>query len=198
MKRKIPSRKFPSRKKPSGKKATQTSVDEPKTIDTVVTYLEMKHAPLQVHKPPANLKISLMRAENPPVQFYLYLYDAVGADYHWVDRKKIGPEDLQAEITADGVDIYVAYVGGVPAGYFELDARDSDEVWLAYFGLVPDFHGKGIGKWLLSEAISTAWAGDPKVLRVETCTLDGPYALALYQRMGFIPYERKEKTMELL
>ena len=74
----------------------------------------------------------------------------------------------------------------------------ADEAWLAYFGLIPDFQGMGLGKWLLSEAIAQAWSKEPKVLKVETCTLDGPQALPLYQRQGFVPYERKEKTMELL
>jgi hypothetical protein len=32
---------------------------------------------------------------------------------------------------------------------------------------------------------------------VETCTLDGAAALPLYQRMGFEPYDRKDKTMVL-
>jgi len=53
----------------------------------------------------------------------------------------------------------------------------------------------GIGKWLLSEAIRTAWATKPQSLHVETCTLDAPHALALYQKMGFKPYERRDKTM---
>ena len=169
-----------------------------KTVDTVVTFLEMTEDPHHHFHPPANIKVALIRVEQPPVNYYRYLYDAVGSRYDWVDRAKLSDEALAKEIRHDGVEIYAAYVGGVPAGFFELDCRNRDEIWLAYFGLIADFYGMGLGKWLLSEAIATAWSKHPTSLKVETCTLDGPRALPLYQRMGFVPYERKDKTMELL
>ncbi len=168
-----------------------------KTIDTIVTFLRMEENPHLHAHPPANIKVALIRVERPPVHYYRYLYNAVGDAYHWVDRMKLTDDDLTAEIHGEGIEIFAAYVAGVPAGYFELDCRTADEIWLAYFGIIPDFHGLGLGKWLLSEAIAMAWSKQPRVLKVETCTLDGPRALPLYQRMGFVPYERKEKTMEL-
>ncbi|MDH3741157.1 MAG: GNAT family N-acetyltransferase, partial [Hyphomicrobiales bacterium] len=145
-----------------------------KTVDTVVTFLEMTEAPHTHVHPPANIKVALIRVEQPPVHYYRYLYDAVGNGYKWVDRKKLSDAALAKEIHADGIEIFAAYVGGVPAGYFELDCRNHEEIWLAYFGLIPDFHGMGLGKWLLSEAISLAWTKQPNALKVETCTLDGP------------------------
>ncbi len=168
------------------------------TVDTVVTFLEMGEDPHVHVSPPANEKVALIRVEDPPVHFYRYLYEAVGGGYKWIDRKKLTDDELSAEIHADGIEIFAAYLAGVPAGYFELDCRDPGEIWLAYFGLVPEFHGRGLGKWLLSEAVAAAWSKEPKVFRVETCTLDGPRALPLYQRMGFVPYKRMDKTMELL
>jgi GNAT superfamily N-acetyltransferase len=169
-----------------------------RTVETVVTFLEMT-APPSHHVPaPSNVKLALMRAEQPPVHFYRYLYDAVGRDYAWVDRKKLSDEELKAALAAPGTEIFVAYAGGVPAGYFELDCSSRQEIWLRYFGLIPDFQGRGLGKWLLYEALGEAWLKQPERVRVETCTLDGPRALPLYQRMGFRPYERRNKTMELL
>lgn len=167
------------------------------TVDTVVTFLEMRENPHVHFPPPANLKVALIRVEDPPVDYYRYLYDAVGRSYMWVDRKMLSDDELSAAIRADGIEIFAAYVAGVPAGYFELDCRDPDEIWLAYFGIMPRFQGQGLGKWLMSEAIALAWSKEPQSVRVETCTLDDPRALPLYQRMGFVPYERKEKTMEL-
>jgi GNAT superfamily N-acetyltransferase len=84
----------------------------------------------------------------------------------------------------------------VPGGFFELEWRDGQDVWLAYFGIMPEFRGRGLGKWLLSEAIAAAWLREPERVRVETCTLDDPRALPLYQRMGFVPYERRHKVIE--
>lgn len=169
-----------------------------RTVDTVVTFLEMTEPPslADIH-PPINLKVALMRAEMMPVHFYRYLYATVGADHVWIDRKLMSDEALAAIIHDEAVEMFVAYGRGVPAGFFEIDARKADEIWLAYFGIVPDFLGQGVGKWLLAEAIGAAWAKAPERVRVETCTLDHPRALPLYQRMGFTPYAQQHKTMEL-
>ena len=89
------------------------------------------------------------------------------------------------------------YVGGQPAGYFELVPREENSIEIEYFGLIPEFQGKGLGKWLLAETIRAAWAKLPKRVIVETCTLDGPAALPLYQKMGFAPYEREQKVVKV-
>ncbi len=168
-----------------------------KVLKTIVTYLKMDSPPSEHLQPPSNLKVSLMRLENPPIGFYRYLYKTVGENYDWIDRQLMSDEVLQEEITSKGVDIYVAYVGGVPAGFFELDSRTKGQVWLALFGIAPQFQGMGLGKWLLSETIATAWLSKPESVRLETCTLDSPRALPLYQKMGFAPYDRKEKETEV-
>ena len=165
------------------------------TIDTVVTFLEMAAEPVHHFQPPSSLKIMLMRAEKPPIGFYRYLYDAVGGSHWWVDRKKLADPELADRIHAEGVDIWVLYVAGAPAGFFELAPADDGAVELEYFGLIPEFHGAGLGKWFLAEAIRAAWARRPAKVTVETCTLDGPAALPLYQRLGFKPVGRKAKTM---
>ena len=50
-----------------------------------------------------------------------------------------------------------------------------------------DYQGLGLGKWLLSTAISAAWAHKPGKIILQTNTLDHPAALPLYQKMGFSP-----------
>lgn len=168
-----------------------------RSIETIVTFLEMTAPPAQHVPAPANLRLALMRAERPPVHFYRYLYDVIGRRHSWVDRARLTDRELAEAIGGDGIEIFVAYVGGVPGGYFELDCRSPEEIWLLYFGVVPDFHGRGLGKWLLSEALGEAWLKQPQRVRVETCTLDDPRALPLYQRMGFRPYERRHKVIEV-
>lgn len=165
--------------------------------EVVVTFLEMKAEPV-LHVPvPAIPKLMLMRAEKPSVAFYRYLYDAVGHNYSWTDRKSFGDEELASIIQDDRVEVWVTYVAGQPAGYFEVDAREAPaHVELEYFGLTPEFHGRGLGKWLLAEAIRACWARKPERVIVETCSLDGPAALPLYQKMGFAPFDRKTKVME--
>lgn len=167
------------------------------TIETTVTYLEMTAEPHWHFPPPAKLKLMLMRAERPSVGFYRFLYDAAGRDYHWVDRKKLGDAELAAIIGDSAVEIWVLYALGEPAGFFEIDGRDAKLVELQYLALLPQFHGMGLGKWFLAEAIRACWMRKPERVIVETCTLDAPAALPLYQKLGFVPYDRKVKTIEL-
>jgi GNAT superfamily N-acetyltransferase len=168
------------------------------TIETLVTYLEMRENHHRHVPPPANLRLLLMRAESPPVHFYRYLYDTVGDGLMWIDRKKMSDAELASNISSELVEVYVLYVAGVPAGYFEVDARGKPtEVELKYFGLIREFHGRGLGKYLLSEAITACWAHAPERVIVDTCTFDGPLALPLYQKMGFTPYDRRPKLYTL-
>ena len=166
-------------------------------IETIVTFLEMTAEPLHHITPPSSLKLMLMRAENITLSFYRFLYDTVGHDYNWNDRKNLPDMELANLIHAEDVEVWLLYVSGQPAGYFELVPNDKNTIELEYFGLLPEFQGKGLGNWLLAEAIRAAWAKLPKRVIVQTCTLDGPAALPLYQKMGFTPYAQEPKTMEI-
>jgi hypothetical protein len=50
----------------------------------------------------------------------------------------------------------------------------------------------GLGKWLLGQAVATAWGMKPGRVTVNTNTLDHPAALPLYQRVGFVPVGQTE------
>ena len=90
-----------------------------------VTFLEMNAKPTRLPPPQPRGKVAFLRCEKPPVHFYRYLYDTIGDDYYWVDRKKLTPEAL-AEVIHDPLNqLYVLYTDGNPAGMAELDLRDS-------------------------------------------------------------------------
>ena len=72
-----------------------------------------------------------------------------------------------------------------PAGYFELCQHEDGAVEIAYFGLLPDFIGRGWGKYLLSQAALAAWGLQPLRIWLHTCTLDHPAALPNYLKRGF-------------
>lgn len=160
---------------------------EPKVI---VTFLEMREPPREV--PPAPPGAALVRADPCTVPYYRYLYDAVGRPWLWTDRKALSNAQLAAILDDPAVEVWTLLKGGVPAGYFELDRRRPPDVDLAYFGLMPEFIGAGLGPYLLGAAIARAWSFGPRRVTVNTCTLDHPRALPLYERMGFIPYMRRE------
>ena len=77
------------------------------------------------------------------------------------------------------------YAHGTPAGFFELDGSIAGDVEIAYFGVMPQFLGRGLGGWLLSEAIRQGWAMGATRVWVHTCSLDAqPHALANYRARG--------------
>ena len=91
------------------------------------------------------------------------------------------------------------WVEGVPAGYVELDAGyTKGEIYIAYFGLTPDFIGGGLGRWLLDWAVQRAWDLGPRRLRVQTCDLDHPAALPNYRRAGFVSYAEAVETVSIV
>ena len=73
---------------------------------------------------------------------------------------------------------------------------DEGGVEIAYFGLLPEFIGRGLGGALLTSAIEEAWRTSSSVSRVwvHTCTLDHPGALGNYQARGMVIY--KQETTE--
>ena len=165
---------------------------------TVVTHLEMLAEPKLPPAPRPLGKYALMRAERMRVHFYRYLYDAIGREYVWVNRKRLSDDALAAIIHDDEVEIYVLYCSGTPAGFIELDFRNHERAELSFLGVMPEYIGRGLGRFLLCEAIVLAWARHPKRLIVQTCTLDHPRALPLYQRHGFAPYAQEEVELEEL
>ena len=181
---------------PNGALSRRCPSTSDKKHKTTVTHLEMMTPPRLPPAPRPPGKYALMRAENPPVHFYRYLYDAVGRDYVWVNRKRLSDAALAVIIQHEAVEIYVLYVNGVPAGYFELDFRHMPRAELSFLGAMPEHVGSGLGSYMLREAISLAWRRAPERLIVQTCTLDHPRALPLYQRYGFTPYAQEEAVLE--
>jgi GNAT superfamily N-acetyltransferase len=166
-------------------------------IPITITKLEMKEKPAGLHphlrREHDNGRVMLLKLKHPPVHFYRYLYESVGKPYIWVERTRMSDETLAAIVQDERVEIYVLYSEGAPAGYAELDFRKMPDAELAYFGLLPDFIGRGLGGFLLATAIDIAWSKPIERLGVHTNTLDHPRALPLYQQMGFVPYAQ-EKT----
>jgi len=130
------------------------------------------------------------------VSFYRYLYETVGTPWVWFERRLWNDDALGALLTKPTTEIFVLYVGGVPAGYFELNADHPRETEFCYFGLMPEFIGRRLGPFLLNAAIEQAWSRPIERFWVHTCTFDHPRALPLYQRAGFVVYARRTVMFE--
>lgn len=91
--------------------------------------------------------------------------------------------------------------GNKSAGFFELQRHDDGSVEIAYFGLVPEFFGRGYGGWLLERAVEEAWAmgggGGATRVWLHTCTLDSERALPNYTARGFVPYKTERLLVDI-
>lgn len=160
-------------------------------LEDVVTYLEMIERPAGRRVAAPFDKLALMRAENCTVSFYRYIYDTVGRPWLWFERRLVDDAALEALLAKPTIELFVLYVRGVPAGFFELDTAAPRQTKLCYFGLVPDFIGRQLGPYLLQAAIDQAWSRPLDRFWLHTSTFDHPKALSVYQRAGFVVYDRR-------
>jgi GNAT superfamily N-acetyltransferase len=165
-------------------------------LEDTITYLEMLERPAGRRVPAPLDMLALMRAEACTVSFYRYLYNTVGEPWLWFERRIIDDAAVAAQIHRPTIEIFVLYVRGVPAGFFELDTAAPRETKLCYFGLVPDFLGRRLGPYLLQAAIDRAWSRPIDRFWLHTSTFDHPKALGVYQRAGFVVYARRSVLFE--
>lgn len=161
------------------------------TLEVTITYLEMHHRPTRDLRTAPHERIAVLHADKPTASFYRYLYNHVGEPWLWYERRAMDNETLCSIIHHPAVSVYVLYWKGVPAGYVELTTGLNLEIELSYFGLFPEFIGRGLGSWLLDWTLDTAWSREPSRIWVNTCNLDHPKALLCYQRAGFKPYRQE-------
>ena len=162
-----------------------------KSVEVTRTYLQLTR--------PGDLKPSragegraqIVEAGNCPASFYRYLYGEVGRLYHWIDRLPWTDDEIRAHLARPELRLWVMYADGVPAGYFELERHPDGSTEIAYFGLIQEFLGRGLGKHLLTEAVERAWAGGANRVWLHTCTLDDPAALPNYLKRGFVAFKQE-------
>ncbi|MGN6674816.1 MAG: GNAT family N-acetyltransferase [Thermomicrobiales bacterium] len=140
----------------------------------------------------AGLDLLVLEAREALPAFYRFLYGTVGRDFHWTDRLGWSDEQITSYLGRPEVTLLPLYMRGTPAGYIELDRASNPEeegTEVVYFGLFPAFHGRGLGKHLLSAGVQRAFDDGAARVWLHACSLDGPHALANYQARGFVPYK---------
>jgi GNAT superfamily N-acetyltransferase len=162
------------------------------TVKVVRTYLEMTSPgqldPARVSDPLPSIE----QLEQPTVALFRFLYQEVGRAYHWTDRLGWTDSMIREYLADPTVSLWVMSSEGEAAGYFELRKHGDGSVEIAYFGLLPDFIGRGWGKYLLTRAVEAAWGLGPNRVWLHTCTLDHPAALPNYLKRGFRPFRQEE------
>lgn len=175
-----------------------TSARKPRRLETTVTFLEMEKPPAKYPPMPYGPQLALLRTRQMPLHFYRYLMDRVGRKWNWVNVLRMDDQELAGIIHAPDRDIRVLYLDGSPAGFFDIKPELPGYGDLAFFGLMDHAAGMGLGRWFLGAAIEAAWSHGPRKIKVQTCTLDHPAALPLYQKLGFEPVGQATETVNPL
>jgi GNAT superfamily N-acetyltransferase len=158
----------------------------------ITTYLEMR-SPDQLRPRHADARFQVRERNERDWQFNRDLYFLVGEGWDWIDRRPWTDEQWKEYATAPELRTFAAYYDQSVAGYYELRQDAQGAIEIAYFGLLPQFIGRGLGAALLTSAIQEAWrrrgGKAPDRVWVHTCNRDHPQALANYQARGMVIYK---------
>lgn len=137
--------------------------------------------------------VAIQRVGMPAPELGRFFYTAVGWRWQWVDRLPWTWQEWHRLQTRPGFECWAMWRDGAPAGYYELDRRESGETEILLFGLLPAFIGRGLGGHLLTHAVRRAWQEGTRQVILNTCSLDHPAAKEGYLARGF----RLTRTEEL-
>jgi GNAT superfamily N-acetyltransferase len=159
----------------------------------ITTYLEMRSAG-QLRPKRADVRFQVREKMERDWRFNRDLYFRVGEQWDWIDRRPWTADQWKDYATDPELRTFAGSYDEAIAGYYELRRDDQGGIEIAYFGLLPEFIGRGLGGALLTRAIEEAWRTSPMLPRVwvHTCNRDHPQALANYQARGMVVYKVEE------
>jgi GNAT superfamily N-acetyltransferase len=166
-------------------------------VEVTRTYLQFERPeelnPSRVEDP--GIRIDLVK--ECPASFFRYLYREVGRLYHWIDRLPWTDEQVRRHLARTEITLWVMYSEGEPAGYFELERHEDGSIEIAYFGLIQEFLGRGLGKHLLTVAAEQAWRDGANRVWLHTCTLDDPAAMPNYLKRGLKAFKQEKYVAQI-
>ena len=156
-------------------------------------YLEIKSINALNESTSPELECSIILVKPDDFQINKFFYKNVGKKHRWTDRLIWSESDWIKYSSDKKVETYILKVKKDFAGYFELISHlDLQEIEIAYFGLLEEYHNKKLGGYLLSAAIKICFdKKDIKRVWVHTCTLDHENALKNYLARGMKIYNKE-------
>ena len=121
-------------------------------------YLEIKSIKelSGISKPSEDYKIE--KVSRNDFQLNKFLYKQIGKDHRWIDRLSWSDQVWQNYLNDKDVETYVLEVKNEVAGYFEkIFHPETNDVEIAYFGVLKDYREKNYGGYLLSNAIKISF-----------------------------------------
>ncbi len=149
------------------------------------TYLEINslNELKEVIAPLGDCTLNLLK----PINFQInkFFYKNIGQKYKWIDRLVWTEAQWIDYVSNKRVKTYIFKYRNDLAGFFELIFYpEKNEVEIAYFGLLEEYHNKKLGSYMLSQAIKKSFIDNIKRVWVHTCSLDHKNALNNYIDRG--------------
>ncbi len=160
----------------------------PGKLANAVTWLEMRRKP-DGHSVPSRPELRLERLRGGDLARYLRIFRAVGDRWLWSGRLALAPEDIAAVLDAPHTRAFALVAAGEDVGLLEISFEVNAAAELSYFGVVEHAIGRGIGRWLMAQAIALAWSQPIERFWLHTCSFDSPAAIGFYRQSGFVPYQ---------
>jgi len=166
-------------------------------VEVTRTYLQIETLRDLIPSTLNDPSVRIVQVNSCAPSFYRYLYVEVGRYYHWTDKLSWTDERIRQQLNRPEITLWVMYADGAPAGYFELERYPDGSTEVAYFGLLPEFLGRGLGKYLLTTAVQQAFKDGAQRVWLHTCTLDDAAALPNYLKRGFKPFKQEKYFTEI-
>jgi len=164
-------------------------------IAAVVSYLECRPIPAPEAEVLARSGVSLQRQTDMSCADYRALFLNVGQDWLWFSRLRIGESALSDIIHNPQTELHTLHDESDECiGFLELNCTALPAVHISFLGVLPEKTGQGIGTFLMAHAFRLSHVHGADHLKVQTCTLDHPKALAFYRKMGF---EVRKQAIEI-
>lgn len=166
---------------------------------TLVTVTHLELTTRDQLRPSTQVEGLSVRLVFPPIpSFNRRCYETIGADWHWRDRLKWSDDDWARWLATPGVRTWEFLHDGKPGvGYAELATDLEGNTEIVYFGLMPQFVGRGMGGDSLSRIVEIAWSLPSKRVWLHTCTFDSPMAIVNYEARGFRRFKSGEEWREI-
>jgi ribosomal protein S18 acetylase RimI-like enzyme len=141
-----------------------------------------------------DLKITL--EENKEISFYKFLYKEIGKEFFWRDRLRWSDQYWLEYLK--NIKFYVLKKNEEILGFYELLFNKNDNFTeITYLGIFKNYYNKGIGSYLLTDAITRSFENPIAYVSIHTCTLDHPNALKNYIARGMKIYKKEEIYCDL-
>jgi ribosomal protein S18 acetylase RimI-like enzyme len=162
-------------------------------VDLLVTYMEMRSPdPAPAHPCPVS-GATVDRETLDPAK-YRPLYRTVGGPVRWDQRLRMPEDELRAFLLDPATHLHVLRLDGQAVGLCEFDGIGKPDVELTHFGIIPQCHGRGLGAYLLDQALRAIWSHKPRRIWLHTDTYDHARAQPTYGKAGFVAFDQRVET----